>query len=185
MGNRIGDNYLNCEIRLAEAKRLLEIMKCAENGTELKAAFIGFLEITKMVFFPLKKYSQVLNGYTDWWELEKKQLENDLIAKFFWNQRNDVVKGANELIEIRSIAAQGGSAIIQGPLMLYEGQIFRRKNESGRYLPHEEISNLKLNWDFIQKPIDGDPLILCERYLNLLDQVMESFIQWFPTILME
>lgn len=182
----MGDQYLDCEIRLAEAKDLFATMKDAENGTKLKGTFIGFLEITKTIFFPLKRYSQTLDDYKNWWKGESEKLEKNTVAKFFYNQRNDVVKGGNDLIEVRSISAKGARATIKGPLMIYKCQVFRPKNGNAkRYVPYHDVSGFKLEWDFIQKPINKDPVLLCEEYLDILEQVLESFIERFPDILVE
>lgn len=180
---RIGDYYLDSEIRIAEARTLLKRMILAENVTELKAAFIGFLEITKVALFPLKRHLSTLDGYEKWWTEEEKGLENNKIARFFWDKRNDVVKGGNDLIVWNSSSAKNGGAKITGPLMFYEGQIFRPKNGSNRYIPHEEVSNLKIEWDFAEKPVKKDPISICKEYLETLDGVMESFVKQFPNIL--
>jgi hypothetical protein len=180
MEDRIGDYYLEAEIRLAEAKRSLERMNTAQNGTDLKAAFVSFLELTKNIFFPLKRYANILGGYKEWWADESGRLANNPIATFFYHQRNDVVKGANELIRINSLTPRpGGSFSVQGPLMLYEG-MFYRQLRSGRFIPHEAVSNIVLEWDFDQKPIEKAPSELCREYIRLLEGILESFVKKFP-----
>ena len=181
MADRIGDYYLNCEMRIAEAKKCLEKMKSAENMIEVRANFMVFLDLTKNLFFPLQKYKNRLDDYDVWWGTHLADFDNE-VCNFFKHARNDVIKGAYEIIKWNAIHPKGESIHIQGPLMLYEGNVFQPL-ENGRWVPHQEVVGVNLDWEFIDSPLNNNPIGLCSRYIEILENILADFINTYPDIL--
>lgn len=181
--NRTGDYYLECERRIAEAENLINRIVLAENGTELRSAFIGFLEITKNLFYPLHRYKNIFPDYDRWWGEESKKLDQNAIAKFFWSKRNDVVKAGNEIINLTLRSKR--EVIIPGPMFYYDGEVYRPKG--GRVTLDYSISGFELIWDFNEKPsgINLKGIELCKKYIKILGDVLESFMNKYPNIIIQ
>jgi len=173
---------------IKEGRESLNRMYSAKNGEELRRALVSFLNATRFCTqILLADYKNELVGFNDWWNKKYIFLNEDPLCKFFVKTRNAVIKKGEDVIEINWIIK--GPGVMKGPLQIGpDGTVYTAivKNDSFEWVPRKNVKGHKIiSWDFNNKPptcVNKKANILCNEYLELLDSLVNEFINKFGSL---
>jgi len=173
---------------IREARDALERIKNGKDMDDLQRALLSFLNAAKHSIHQLKVDFKNLPGFEEWYAPQKNFLKNDKICIYFWKLRNEVTKAGKKIIVANGITfsnTSGHDIHIPGPVILGPSVGVLVKTPKGNayeWTPRKDIVS-KTTWKFSDYPEGysetSDPIELCEKYLQSLDTIIDSFIGVF------
>jgi len=174
---------------LREAKDALERLKKGKDADDIRRALISFLNATKHSIHQLQTdFRKKLLDFDEWYTPQREFLENNELCSFFWELRNRVTKEGKEVLKMKELKmnfSPGFSFSMKGPLQMGPNMgvsVKAPKGEKHEWQPKKDIPGLRLetSWEFLDYPAQ-DPVELCNRYLSLLEGIVDSFVNRFTT----
>jgi hypothetical protein len=169
------------EEHMSEARTALARMRTFRTPSEAKEAFLSFLNASRFIFQAWNKDFKNVEGFDDWWQIKAKMLCEDPLCIFFRNLRNEVTKAGAEPFWINQTIQ--GPMTIEGPVQIGPQGIFKGSIENGRPKWNAiALSGVHTIIGFHSVPVGYEnlnPFDLCEKYLNILNLVLDEFVITF------
>ena len=170
-----------------EARDALQRLSEGKDADDIHRSLITFLNATKYTIQQLQTdFKSSVGGFDEWYSSHKDFLINNSICKFFWVLRNRVTKEGENVLMMKFLEFHiipGKSNFPEkGPFLIGPDVGFLKKTPKGDGFEHVPIKNIDIitPWEFIDYPGE-DPICLCAQYLDMLDNVVDSFIKRFST----
>ena len=156
-------------------------MKSAKNVSEVKEAFISFLNASRFSLDPLKTDFSEVEGFEEWWRGKGTFLESDALCRFFKQLRNDITKAGKDPFGVSH--AIKGPVSLSGPLQIGQQGILRGVMERGRQVwKSTSIPNATTTVSLGGTPDEFKDLSLpdlCQSYVDTLTRVVDDFVLKF------
>jgi len=169
------EQYIN------EADKSLDRMESSKTIYEINEAFISFLNASRFVFQSWNTDFKKLDGFAEWWKIKSQFLESDELCKFFRKLRNDVIKKGKEPFWCNQTIK--GPVKLKGPLQIGPQGILKGSIERGRPKWTSIAVNGVITTVGLRDVPEGfkgvDPIGLCEKYINILRDIIDEFIITF------